>query len=136
MKPFCKIRTVYHCKSTLFLNNVTDAKVASVANSNLTSSSGKLTIDKVSNNVAIDLSFGDVLISSFNSTLKNFKMNLKQSEASINVKGLNDVITHSADTVITNKKDSSYTFKGSFLLKMADQVMNIEGKYSKIEIIK
>ncbi|MBL4605591.1 MAG: hypothetical protein JKY02_08025 [Flavobacteriaceae bacterium] len=70
--------------STLFLNNVTDAKVASVTNSNITSSSGKLTIGKVLSDVTIDLSFGDILISSFDSMLQNFKMDLKHSDATIN----------------------------------------------------
>jgi len=120
--------------STLFLNNVTDAKVASVTNSSLTSSSGKMTIGNVFNDVSIDLSFGDINIAKFDSMLKNFKMNLKQSEAVLNVSSLKDKLTFSADTTTENKKDRTLTLNKTFELSIKDIAFLVRGKYSQLKI--
>lgn len=120
--------------STLFLNNVTDAKVASVTNSSLTSSSGKMTIGKVFNDVNIDLSFGDVIISNFDSLLQNFKMSLKQSEAVIDVTSFKNKLSFTSDSSTENKKDRTLTLNKTFELNIKDIAFLINGKYSQLTI--
>lgn len=129
--------------TNLFLNNVTDAKLASVIDSEITSSSGKLTIDKVLSNVDIDLSFGDIFIHDFDSAIKNFKMELKESNASINAKPFKNKIAlelsyNTKDKkyklVDRNKKTNSYTLNRNFAFKTKDDTIKIEGKYSYLTL--
>jgi len=130
--------------SILFLNNVTDAKVVSVANSSITSSSGDLIISKVFNDVNIDLSFGDISILNFDSSIEKFVMNLKQSEAEINIGSFGDRIKIlSSDVAYSKKKQlsnlklgESYTLKGSFKIGGKEDKLKISGKYSTITFMK
>ena len=56
------------------MNNITDAKLASVSNSTLKSNSSGLTIATDHNNVNINAKFGELVIESVLSGLDNFKL--------------------------------------------------------------
>ncbi|MFY0631214.1 MAG: hypothetical protein JXR05_12590 [Flavobacteriaceae bacterium] len=126
--------------STLSLNNVTDATLASVANSNLVSDSSDLKIMEILSNTDLESSFGDLLIKKINPSIKNFDLVLNQSNATIDIGVLNKKLkVVNADTVFSDKKnspDNSYTLKGRFSLKIENKNVNIRGKYSRITVLK
>jgi hypothetical protein len=66
---------------TLFLNNVTDAKIASVTNTTMRNNSSGINIIKVNENVNVSHKFGELTIDSFNPNFKEFILNLSQSDA-------------------------------------------------------
>lgn len=122
--------------STLSLNNITDATIASVMNTTLTSNSSDLTINKLDNNVDLTSKFGELLISEVVSGLKNFKLNLNFSDATLNLKNLKEGLKIlNADTVKMNKKTSkNFTLNGNFFLKNNNII--IKGNQSEITIKK
>lgn len=122
--------------STLSLNNITDATIASVMNTTLTSNSSGLTINKLDNNVDVTSKFGELLISEVVSGLKNFKLNLNFSDATLNLKNLKESLKIlKADTVNSNKNASkNFTLNGNFSLKNNNVV--IKGNQSEITIKK
>lgn len=73
-------------KSSLFLKNVTDAQIASVANSSLLSSSSGLTINKIKDNVSVSHKFGKIVIEDFDPDFKNFTISLNAADAEIAIK--------------------------------------------------
>jgi hypothetical protein len=68
---------------TLFLNNVTDANIASVTNTTMSNNSSGVTITKVNDNVNLSNKFGELIINSFNPNFGEFVLNLSQSDATI-----------------------------------------------------
>ena len=122
--------------STLSLNNITDATIASVMNTTLTSNSSGLTIKKLSNNVDLTSKFGELLISGVIPGLQNLKLDLNFSDATIDLKNLNENLKIlSAENVKTNKNVSkNFTLNGKFSLKSNN--VNIKGNQSKVTIKK
>ena len=68
---------------TLFLNNVTDAKIASVTNTTMNNNSSGVHVVKVNNNVSLSNKFGELSIDSFHPNFGEFNLNLSQSDAII-----------------------------------------------------
>lgn len=68
---------------TIFLNNVTDAKIASVTNTNMSNNSSGVNIVKINENVSLSDKFGALTIDSFNTNFGEFVLNLSQSEATV-----------------------------------------------------
>tara|TARA_R110002073_G_scaffold8207_1_gene45601 strand:- start:51399 stop:52844 length:1446 start_codon:yes stop_codon:yes gene_type:complete len=121
--------------STLSLNNTIDAKVASIVNSKITSSSGDLTINNVLNDVDMDLSFGDINILNFDSSIEKFVMNLRQSKAIINLAAFkNNFVVETASSTTENKKNKTMTLNKNFKFKAKNNAIKIEGKYSTLTL--
>ena len=123
-------------ESTLSLHNITDATIASVMNSKLSSNSSKLTIKSLENNVDLTNKFGKLLISDVLSTLSNFKLNLSFSEANVNLKNMKDKLRIAQANTNDIKKNTSRNFslRGNFSLTN-DQV-KINGKQSELKVKK
>ena len=121
---------------TISLNNITDATIASVINSTLTSNSSGLTIKKLNNDVTVSSKFGELLISEVVAGLQNFKLDLNFSDATIDLKNLKEKLQIlQADKVKTNKTISKdFTLNGKFYLKNSS--VDIKGNQSKITIKK
>lgn len=68
---------------TLFLNNVTDAKIASVTNTNMSNNSSDLTILKINDKVNLTDKFGKLVIESFHPNFGEFVLNLSRSDATL-----------------------------------------------------
>ena len=121
---------------TISLNNITDATIASVINSALTSNSSGLTIKKLNNDVTVSSKFGELLISEVVAGLQNFKLDLNFSDATIDLKNLKEKLQIlQADNVKTNKTISKdFTLNGKFYLKNSS--VDIKGNQSKITIKK
>ena len=122
--------------STISLNNITDATIASVINSNLISNSSKLKIQNLESDVELTSKFGELVIDKVVSSLKGLKLGLRFSDATIDLKNLKENIQIlSADNVKSNKNVSkNFTLKGNFSVKNSS--LSIKGKQSKITIIK
>ncbi|WKD86387.1 hypothetical protein KCTC32516_01762 [Polaribacter huanghezhanensis] len=121
--------------STLSLNNITDATIASVINTKLSSNSSGLTIKKLDNNVDLTSKFGELLILNVVSGLQNFKLDLSFSDATIdfnNLEGKLPVISTSKIINLSNKKNT--TLSGSFNMK--NKIIDIKGKQSELTIKK
>ena len=121
---------------TVSLNNITDATIASVMNTKLTSNSSGLTIKKLNSNVDVTSKFGELLISEVISGLKNFKLDLNFSDATIDLKNIKDNLkVVYADNVKSNKNISkNITLSGKFSVKSTN--VNVKGNQSKITIKK
>jgi hypothetical protein len=124
----------------LFLNNVTDANIASVTNSSLSNNSSGVKILKINENVNISDRFGELAIQNISSNYKTFKLMLHYSEAELNLSSLNSTLNFSATsmehskTILKNKKAT--IFNGSINAVNDQKTINIEGKHSKLTIIK
>jgi hypothetical protein len=123
---------------TLFLNNVTDAKIASVTNTTLKSNSGNLSIDEVFTNVNLRCSFGQLKIAKLNKSLTNFKLDLKQSDASLpadlfvnNLK----IYLNNQDSKM-NEKNKKLNFNGNFRVETKNGTVKVNGKYSYLKLVK
>lgn len=125
---------------TLFLNNVTDAKLASVTNSKVTSSSGGLIIENVKNDVEINSSFGDVTIKELISNYNTFKISLNQANAEISLGNLKENLFFDvggkmpakiASPSVTSNGNNTQLI-GNFTISTKDNKLKILGKYSEL----
>lgn len=135
--------TINSLKETnLSLNNVTDAKIASLTNSTLTSDSGGLEILEIFSGTNLKSSFGDVIIKKIDPALKNFVLTLNQSEATINLVGFKDKLkidTQGNRSKIFNydklsEKGKGMLLKGSFIITTNSGNLIINAKYSELDI--
>lgn len=126
------INTLNAC--TLFLNNVTDANLASVSNTILNTNSSGVKIKNVNNNVDVTSKFGELLLSKIVSGVNDFKLNLNFSEAIVNFSKLKEKLnfTQVDDVVNTNKK--SIVLNGNFSVN--NNAISIKGKQSKLTLNK
>jgi hypothetical protein len=92
---------------TLFLNNVTDAKIASVTNSTMHTNSSGVKIETINENVTLSNKFGELTIHSFYPNFQKFKLNLNYSDATI---FLGDVKTSYVYNLETSKLDNKTSF--------------------------
>ncbi len=107
---------------TLFLNNVTDAKIASVTKSTVTNNSSKIRILQVNNNVTLSSMFGDLSVDGFSKDFSNLFLELNQSNATFNLDGVKARIEYNPNRIqlkdnrIETKRNSSNLIKigGSF----------------------
>ena len=127
--------------TTLNLKNVTDAELASVAQSTLNSDSSGLEILELHSGTTIEASFGDVKIVKINPNLKDFSMILNQADAYINFKGFDkDLKFDRVDTVITDDPvrhgGKGMTLIGTIEVSTSGKEVKIKGKYSELTIKK
>jgi hypothetical protein len=125
---------------TLFLNNVTDAKIASVTKTSLSSNSSVLKINKIGNKVNLTNKFGELVISKFNTDFSDFNLSLSNSDAIIDnaVFIVNNLMieVHANENNFFTKVDKGLKLNGKFTVKTKDERMNISGKFSSLIITK
>jgi hypothetical protein len=121
-------------ESTLSLNNITDATIASVMNSKLVSNSTGLKINTVNNEVDITSKFGELLISEILSGLSELKLNLNFSDATVNFKNLREKLKYSQVDDVVNTKSKNVVLNGNFSVN--NSKVNIKGRQSKLTIKK
>ncbi|WP_299136093.1 hypothetical protein [uncultured Tenacibaculum sp.] len=131
--------------STLFLNNVTDAKIASVTNTVVNSKSSDITIVDVYKNVKLVHKFGDLKIDKIHPDYGQFKMFLSSANASVNLSGINQQFNFEIKEnpslysirkpiTVTLKEMGSKNINGTFLIESKNKKIYIEGKYSQLAI--
>ena len=112
---------------TLFLNNVTDAKIASVTNTNLNQNSSKVHVQKVNGAVNISSKFGELFIDSFNPNFGEFILNLSQSQATLILGDVPSKFKYQVDKV---KLENKHTKKGV----PTNNLVKVNGAYSSLVI--
>ncbi|MHB0754905.1 hypothetical protein [Polaribacter sp. M15] len=115
---------------TLFLNNVTDAKIASVTNTTMNNNSSGVNILKINQNVTLSDKFGELIINSFHPNFGEFILNLSQSNATII---LGDVPTKYKYQVNRIKMENQ-NLKNSLHTNTTKNLIKVSGDYSTILI--
>ena len=128
--------------SNLNLKNVTDATLASVTNSKLVSDSSDLEILELQSGTNLESTFGDISIKKVNSLLKNFRLVLNQSDATIDLTGFKEKLKINTkgnkgkivayDRVADGGKGMLLT--GNFLVSTKGEELKVSGKYSELTI--
>ncbi len=120
------INTLNAC--TLFLNNVTDAKIASVTNTRLSNNSSGVKILEINKNVNLTDKFGELTIESFTPNFGEFVLNLSNSNATIILgKVLSDFKYNVNRIKLNNKRVGGKAISTENLIK-------VNGDYSTIVI--
>ena len=126
------INTLNAC--TLFLNNVTDANLASVSNTVLNTNSSGVKIKNVNNNVDVTSKFGELLLSKVISGVNDFKLNLNFSDATVNFSKLKEKLNFSQVDDVINTNTKNIVLNGNFSVN--NNAISINGKQSKLTIKK
>lgn len=92
---------------TLFLNNVTDAKIASVTNTTMNNNSSGVRVYKINKNVRLSDKFGELVIDSFHPNFGEFVLDLQNTQATI---VLNDVKTNFNYNIKSSRLDNKSSF--------------------------
>lgn len=132
---------------TLFLNNVTDAKIASVTNSKMTNNSSGVHINRIHENVDLKNKFGELSILNITPNYQSFKLFLDYTDAQINVSNISKNLLYTIgdkSRQFPNKASMSFNIfdatskdiNGNFRIKTKDNSFFIQGKYSQLSIKK
>ncbi|MDO6744592.1 hypothetical protein Q4553_08405 [Tenacibaculum soleae] len=130
----------------LFLNNVTDAHIASVANTKISSTSSEVVLVNVYKNVEVNSEFGGLKINKIHQNYHTFKVDLNSSEALINIANINKKLAHVIEDKSRNHphkpaikfsiNDSKKEVNGNFSISTEDNMLKIIGKYSQLVLQK
>lgn len=137
------VNTLNAC--TLFLNNVTDANFASVANTELHSNSSGVKIKNVNQNVILTNTFGNVEIVNVSPNYNNFKLMLNYSDAVINLSNVKEKLIYTigsgrpmyprnSSMKFDLQKKTGKNINGNFTLISNNKKVAIKGKYSQLSI--
>ncbi|MDE1206131.1 MAP7 domain-containing protein [Tenacibaculum larymnensis] len=118
---------------TLFLNNVTDAQLASVTNTTVHSNSSGLVVSNVYSNVEVNNKFGNLTIAKVHPSHDNLKVFLSYSDAGVDLKGINKKFNIQGDKA-KKLKDGTVEYNGEFILISNDKKIEIDGKYSQLKV--
>ncbi len=131
-------------KSNLFLNNVTDAKIASVTNTKINTNYSNVNIHNIYKNVDISTKFGDLNIQKIHANYNNFLLYLNYTNAILNLQNLDknllfEIKSLSNSTTNPSMKlnvlhDKSKKINGNFIIKTKDTTFYINGKYSQVTV--
>ena len=115
---------------TLFLNNVTDAKIASVTNTILSNNSSEVHINNIYKNATISDKFGELIIDSFNSNFGEFILNVSQSKATLIFGDTKTAFKYKVNKVNLDNKRAAFLTKNN----TKNNTITINGNYSSIRI--
>ena len=114
---------------TLFLNNVTDAKIASVTNTTLSNNSSSVNVANVNEDVIVTDKFGLFTVENFNPNFGNFIINLSQSEAILLLKDVPSKFKYGVNRVKLNNKATKNPLNTT-----TTNFIKVNGEYSTITI--
>jgi hypothetical protein len=115
---------------TLFLNNVSDAKIASVTNTTMSNNSSGVKIIKINENVNVTDKFGELRIESFNPNFGEFLLNLSQSNATIILGDVASKFKYQVNKVSLNNKRATKSNANS----STKNLITFKGDYSSIVV--
>jgi hypothetical protein len=123
-----KINALNAC--TLILINVTDAKIASVTNSEMINNSSGGKIIRINENVTVSDKFGELTIDSFNPKFVEFILNVNQSNATIILGNINSTFKYNLNSVKLENKRLEKSDKNT----STPNTIKVNGNYSQIVI--
>ncbi|WP_159947992.1 hypothetical protein, partial [Polaribacter septentrionalilitoris] len=115
---------------TLFLNNVTDAKIASVTNTSLTNNSSGVKIVRINQNVNLTDKFGELLIESFHPNFGEFVINLSQSNATLLMGNTKTNFKYKVNKIKLDNKNVVRITKNA----PKNNLIKVNGEYSSLVI--
>lgn len=115
---------------TLFLNNVTDANIASVTNTTISNNSSGVNIIKINENVNLSDKFGELTIDSFNPNFGEFILNLSQSNATLILGDVASKFKYQVNRVKMDNQNMKKAKKNT----TTKNVIKVTGDYSSIVI--
>lgn len=129
----------------LFLNNVTDAKIASVTNSKMHTNSSKVAIENIHKNVTIDTKFGELILRKIHPDFEKFSLLLNYANAQLYLNNLNQKLFYDANSntsyftynsakKMNLLKENTKDLNGNFTIKTTNNAFIVNGKYSQITI--
>ena len=132
---------------TLFLNNVTDAKIASVTNTTMKNNSSGVNIITINENVDMSNKFGELTIMKINPNYQTFNLLLDYTDANINLSNFSKNLVYvigDKSPKFPNKASMKFNIfdikeedlNGNFIVKTKDESLLIKGKYSQLKIKK
>ncbi|CAM1346582.1 MAP7 domain-containing protein [Tenacibaculum crassostreae] len=121
---------------TLFLNNVTDAQLASVTNASVNSNSSGVVVSNVYNDVEVKNEFGNLTIEKVHPNYNTLKVFLNYSDAGINSSEIKNKLNFDADGNMVTSKNGDIKFNGDFIILSKDSKIEIDGKYSQLTLKK
>ena len=131
-------------KSNVYLNNVTDAKIASVTNTKINTNYSNVDIQNIYKNVDISAKFGGLHIQKIHADYTKFLLYLQYTNAIINLQNLDknllfEIKSMPNSSVNPSMKlnvlhDKSKKINGNFIIKTKDTTFFVNGKYSQITV--
>jgi hypothetical protein len=116
--------------ATLFLNNVTDAKIASVTNTDLSNNSSGVHIIRINENVTVSDKFGKLSIDSFYPNFGEFTLNVNNSDVALILGDVNSKFKYHINKVKLDNKRTKLLNKNN----TENNLIKINGDYSSIVI--
>ena len=126
-----KINNLNDC--TLFINNVTDAKIASVTNTTLSNNSSGVKIVKINENVNLSDEFGELLINSFNPNFGEFVLNVSHTDATLNFGNVHTAFKYNVNRVKLENKRADLKGKTTNNKSSNNNVI-VNGEFSSVVI--
>lgn len=127
-------------KANLVLNNVTDAVLASVANSVVNTTSGSLKISELLNGVNLSSSYGDIQVLKVNPEVQKLKVDLRHADAFFNFLEFKDKLIISTkdnrSKIYGDPDKKTNKIQGTFSVKSANDLIQFLGLYSELVIKK
>lgn len=114
----------------LFLNNVTDATITSVTNTNLSNNSSGVTILRINEKVNLSDKFGKLVIEGFNPNFGEFTLNVSHSDATVIFGNVHSKFNYNVNRVKLDNKRATLSNKN----KISNNLFKILGEYSSIII--
>ena len=131
-------------KSNVYLNKVTDAKIASVTNTKINTNYSNVDIQNIYKNVDISAKFGGLHIQKIHADYTKFLLYLQYTNAIINLQNLDknllfEIKSMPNSSVNPSMKlnvlhDKSKKINGNFIIKTKDTTFFVNGKYSQITV--
>ena len=116
---------------TLFINNVTDARIASVANSSITSNSSNMIVEEINQNVEFVNKYGDLVINNVNPNFKKFTLKLDYGEAEIDLSNIKEGLDYQSSSM-----KNSNSLSGNFIISNNNNTLVIKGNYAQLKVKK
>lgn len=114
---------------TLFLNNVTDAKIASVTNTTMSNNSSSVNVANINEDVIVIDKFGLFTVENFKPNFANFSITLSQSEAILYLNDVPSKFKYQVNKVKLDNKAAKNPLNAS-----TTNIIKVNGDYSTITI--
>nr|WP_299036048.1 hypothetical protein [uncultured Tenacibaculum sp.] len=129
---------------TLFLNNVTDAQLASVTNTTVNSNSSGLIVNNVYKDVNVNSEFSELLIMKIHPNFNTFKVILNSTKAVLDFSSVKKNLVYTIDDKSPNFQSEpsmrlyfnkpEKNINGNFTILSNDKKIEVIGKYSQLKV--
>ncbi|WP_299001315.1 hypothetical protein [uncultured Tenacibaculum sp.] len=129
---------------TLFLNNVTDAQLASVTNTTVNSNSSEAILNNVYKDVNVNSEFSELVIMKIHPNFNTFKVILNSTKAVLDLSSVKKNLVYTIDDKSPNFQSEpsmrlyfnkpEKNINGNFTILSNDKKIEVIGKYSQLKV--